>query len=240
MSDSDKIYIFDTTLRDGEQSAGIGFTIDEKVEIARQLGRVNVDIIEAGFPATSPGDREAIARICREVKGPIIAGLARAVASDIDTAWEALRGAEAPRIHVFISASEIHLAQQLRKNREDVIEMARAAVARAKKYVGDVEFSPMDATRSDPEFVYQIVQAAIEEGATTINIPDTVGYAIPRDFEEFIRNVRKNVPDIDKARISVHCHNDLGMSTANSLAGALGGARQIEGTMNGIDRKSVV
>ena len=238
MSDSDKIYIFDTTLRDGEQSAGIGFTIDEKVEIARQLGRVNVDIIEAGFPATSPGDREAIARICREVKGPIIAGLARAVASDIDTAWEALRGAEAPRIHVFISASEIHLAQQLRKNREDVIEMARAAVARAKKYVGDVEFSPMDATRSDPEFVYQIVQAAIEEGATTINIPDTVGYAIPRDFEEFIRNVRKNVPDIDKARISVHCHNDLGMSTANSLAGALGGARQIEGTMNGIGERA--
>ena len=237
-SDTDKIYIFDTTLRDGEQSAGIGFTIDEKVEIARYLGRVNVDIIEAGFPATSPGDREAIARICREVKGPVIAGLARAVAGDIDTAWEALRGAESPRIHVFISASEIHLAQQLRKNREDVIEMARASVARAKKYVSDVEFSPMDATRSDPEFVYQIVQAAIEEGATTVNIPDTVGYAIPRDFEEFIRNIRKNVPDIDKARISVHCHNDLGMSTANSLAGALGGARQIEGTMNGIGERA--
>ncbi|MFA7249309.1 MAG: 2-isopropylmalate synthase [Dehalococcoidia bacterium] len=238
MSDSDKIYIFDTTLRDGEQSAGIGFTIDEKVEIARQLGRLNVDIIEAGFPATSPGDREAIAQICREVRGPVIAGLARAVASDIDTAWEALRGAESPRIHVFISASEIHMAQQLRKNREDVIAMARAAVARAKKFVSDVEFSPMDATRSDPEFVYQIVQAAIEEGATTVNIPDTVGYAIPRDFEEFIRNVRKNVPDIDKARISVHCHNDLGMSTANSLAGALGGARQIEGTINGIGERA--
>ena len=238
MSDDDKIYIFDTTLRDGEQSAGIGFTIDEKVEIARQLGRVNVDVIEAGFPATSPGDREAIARITREVKGPVIAGLARAVPGDIDTAYEALRGAEAPRIHVFISASEIHLAQQLRKNREDVIEMARASVARAKKYVSDVEFSPMDATRSDPEFVYQIVQAAIEEGATTVNIPDTVGYAIPRDFEEFIRNIRKNVPDIDKARISVHCHNDLGMSTANSLAGALGGARQIEGTMNGIGERA--
>ncbi len=238
MSDSDKIYIFDTTLRDGEQSAGIGFTIDEKVEIARMLARVNVDIIEAGFPATSPGDREAIARICREVKGPIITGLARAVASDIDTAWEALRGAEAPRIHVFLSASEIHMAQQLRKNREDVIEMVRMAVTRAKKYVDDVEFSPMDATRSDPEFVYQVVQAAIEEGATTINIPDTVGYAIPREFEAFIRSIRERVPGIEKARISVHCHNDLGMSTANSLAGALGGARQIEGTMNGIGERA--
>ena len=237
-NDHEKIYIFDTTLRDGEQSAGIGFTIDEKVEIARQLQRVNVDIIEAGFPATSPGDREAIARICREVRGPIIAGLARAVASDIDTAYEALRGAEAPRIHIFISASEIHMAQQLRKNREDVIQMARAAVAKARGYVSDVEFSPMDASRSDPEFLYQIVQAAIEEGATTINIPDTVGYAIPREFEALIRAVRANVPDIDKARISVHCHNDLGMSTANSLAGALGGARQIEGTMNGIGERA--
>ena len=237
-NDSDKIYIFDTTLRDGEQSAGIGFTIDEKVEIARQLQRLNVDIIEAGFPATSPGDREAIARICREVKGPIIAGLSRAVMSDVDTAWEAIRGSEAPRIHVFISSSEIHMAQQLHKNREDVISMARAGVARARKYVSDVEFSPMDATRSDREFVYQICQAAIEEGATTINIPDTVGYAIPREFEQFIRDVRANVPDIDKARISVHCHNDLGMSTANSLAGALGGARQIEGAINGIGERA--
>ncbi|MEI6135953.1 MAG: 2-isopropylmalate synthase [Chloroflexota bacterium] len=237
-NDSDKIYIFDTTLRDGEQSAGIGFTIDEKVEIARQLQRLNVDIIEAGFPATSPGDREAIARICREVRGPIIAGLSRAVMSDVDTAWEAIRGSEAPRIHVFISSSEIHMAQQLHKNREDVISMARAGVARARKYVSDVEFSPMDATRSDREFVYQICQAAIEEGATTINIPDTVGYAIPREFEQFIRDVRANVPDIDKARISVHCHNDLGMSTANSLAGALGGARQIEGAINGIGERA--
>ena len=234
----DKIYIFDTTLRDGEQSAGIGFTIDEKVEMARQLERLNGDIIEAGFPATSPGDREAIARICREVRGPIIAGLSRAVLSDVDTAWEALRGAETPRIHVFISSSEIHMAQQLHKNREDVIEMARAAVARARGHVEDVEFSPMDATRSDPEFIYQICQAAIEEGATTINVPDTVGYAIPKEFEAFIRSMWERVPDMHKARISVHCHNDLGMSTANSLAGALGGARQIEGAMNGIGERA--
>ena len=237
-SDSEKIYIFDTTLRDGEQSAGIGFTIDEKVEIARQLQRLNVDIIEAGFPATSPGDREAIARICREVRGPIIAGLSRAVLSDVDTAWEALRGAETPRIHVFISSSEIHMAQQLHKNREDVIEMARAAIARARQYVSDVEFSPMDATRSDPEFVYQICAAAIEEGATTINIPDTVGYAIPKEFEAFVRSFRDRVPGIEKVRISVHCHNDLGMSTANSLAGAMGGARQIEGSINGIGERA--
>jgi 2-isopropylmalate synthase len=238
MSDTDKIYIFDTTLRDGEQSAGISFTMDEKVEIARQLAKLNVDIIEAGFPATSPGDREAIAAISREVKGPVIAGLARAVKADIDHAYEAVRGAESPRIHIFISSSDIHLAQQLRKNREDVIEMARAAVAHAKKYVSDVEFSPMDATRSDREFVYQIVQAAIEEGATTVNIPDTVGYAIPEEFEDLIRSIRENVPNIDRARISVHCQNDLGMATANSLAGVLGGARQVEGTINGIGERA--
>ena len=236
---TDKVYIFDTTLRDGEQSAGVGFTIEDKLEVARALGRMNVDIIEAGFPISSPGDLAAVSLIAREVKGPVIAGLARAANPDIDACWEAVRNAETPRIHVFISSSEIHMAHQLRKNREDVIEMARASVARAKKYVSDVEFSPMDATRSDPEFVYQIVQAAIEEGATTVNIPDTVGYAIPRDFEEFIRNIRKNVPDIDKARISVHCHNDLGMAVANSLAGVkIGGARQVECTINGLGERA--
>lgn len=238
MSDSDKVYVFDTTLRDGEQSAGIAFTMDEKVEIARQLAKLNVDIIEAGFPATSPGDREAIARIAASVKGPVIAGLARAVMSDIDHAYEAVRGAESARIHVFLSSSDIHIAQQLRKNREDVIEMARAGVRHAKKYVSDVEFSPMDATRSDREFVYQILQAAIEEGATTVNIPDTVGYAIPQEFEDLIRAIIANVPNIDRARISVHCQNDLGMATANSLAGILGGARQVEGTINGIGERA--
>ena len=238
MSDSDKIYVFDTTLRDGEQSAGIAFTMDEKVEIARQLAKLNVDIIEAGFPATSPGDREAISQIAREVKGPVIAGLARAVMADIDHAYEAVRGAESARIHVFLSSSDIHMAQQLRKNREDVIEMARNAVRHAKKYVSDIEFSPMDATRSDREFVYQILQAAIEEGATTVNIPDTVGYAIPEEFEDLIRSIAQNVPNIDQARISVHFQNDLGMATANSLAGILGGARQVEGTINGIGERS--
>ncbi len=235
---ADKIYIFDTTLRDGEQSAGISFSIDEKVEMARQLERLNVDIIEAGFPATSPGDREAIARICREVRGPVIAGLARAVKSDIDTAWEAVKDAETPRIHVFISASEIQMAHQLRKNREDVVEMARAAVAHARRYTSDVEFSPMDASRADADFIVEICQAAIDEGATTINIPDTLGYAIPREMEARVRHVMEHVHGIEKARVSVHCHNDLGMATANSLAGMLGGARQIEGTINGIGERA--
>ncbi|MCY3655450.1 MAG: 2-isopropylmalate synthase [Chloroflexi bacterium] len=238
MSDSDKVYIFDTTLRDGEQSAGVGFTIEDKLEVARQLARLNVDIIEAGFPFSSPGDFEAVSLIAREVKGPIIAGLARANFDDVDSCWNAVAQAETPRIHVFISASEIHMAHQLRKNREDVMEMARAAVARAKSYCEDVEFSPMDATRSDREFVYQLLQAAIEEGATTVNIPDTVGYALPQEFGELIAAVRENVPDIDRARISVHCHNDLGMATANSLSGVLNGARQVEGAINGIGERA--
>ncbi len=238
MSNSEKVYIFDTTLRDGEQSAGIGFTVNEKLEIARALARLNVDIIEAGFPISSPGDLESVAEIAKQVKGPVIAGLARAAFNDVDAAWEAVKHAETPRIHVFLSSSDIHLAQQLRKNREDIMEMARAAVSRAAKYTSDVEFSPMDATRSRPEFVYQLVEAAIEEGATTINIPDTVGYAIPEEFEAFIRSLPENVPNMHKARISVHCQNDLGMATANSLAGILGGARQVEGTINGIGERA--
>ncbi|MBM3140115.1 MAG: 2-isopropylmalate synthase [Chloroflexi bacterium] len=238
MSDTDKVYIFDTTLRDGEQSAGIGFTIDDKVQIARQLARLNVDIIEAGFPASSPGDLEAVRAIAREVRGPVIAGLARANLGDINAVWQAVEVAESPRIHVFLSSSDIHVAHQLRKNREDVMEMARAAVAHAKRYCSDVEFSPMDATRSDPEFVYQLLEVAIEEGATTINIPDTVGYAIPKQFEAFVRSICERVPNIDRARVSVHCHNDLGMATANSLAGVLGGARQVEGTINGIGERA--
>ena len=238
VSDSDKVYIFDTTLRDGEQSAGIGFTIEDKLEVARQLGRLNVDIIEAGFPFSSPGDFEAVSLIAREVRGPVIAGLARANADDVDACWNAIAAAETPRIHVFISASEIHMAHQLRKNREDVMEMARGAVARAKGYCPDVEFSPMDASRSDPEFVYQLVEAAIEEGATTVNVPDTVGYAIPQEFGQLIASLQEHVRNIDRARISVHCHNDLGMATANSLAGVLNGARQVEGAINGIGERA--
>ena len=235
---SDKVYIFDTTLRDGEQSAGVGFTMEDKLEVARQLARLNVDIIEAGFPFSSPGDFEAVSLIAREVRGPMIAGLARAHPADVDSCWNAISQAETPRIHVFISASEIHMAHQLRKNREDVMEMARAAVSRAAGYCPDVEFSPMDATRSDPEFVYQLLQAAIEEGATTVNIPDTVGYALPQEFGALIASVAENVPNIDKARISVHCHNDLGLATANSLAGVLNGARQVEGAINGIGERA--
>ena len=238
-SSSEKVWIFDTTLRDGEQSAGIAFSPEDKLEIAKQLARLNVDIIEAGFPASSPGDQEAVARIAREVKGPVIAGLARAVAGDIDACWEAVRPSEAtPRIHVFLSSSDIHMAHQLRKNREDILAMTRAGVARARGYTSDVEFSPMDASRSDEQFVYELVQAAIEEGATTVNIPDTVGYAIPGEFERFLRSIFEHVPDIEKARVSVHCHNDLGMATANSLAGVLAGARQVEGAINGIGERA--
>ncbi len=235
---TDKVYIFDTTLRDGEQSAGIGFTIEDKLEIARALARMNVDIIEAGFPISSPGDLAAVSLIAREVRGPIIAGLARANLGDIDACWEGVRGAETPRIHVFISTSEMHMAHQLRKNKEDVLAMVRAAVSRAAGYTSDVEFSPMDASRSDPEFVFQILQAAIEEGATTINIPDTVGYAIPAEFGNLVKTILERVPGADKTRISVHCHNDLGMAVANSLAGVLNGARQVEGAINGIGERA--
>jgi len=236
--DTDKVYIFDTTLRDGEQSAGIGFTIEDKLEIARQLARLRVDIIEAGFPISSPGDLEAVTRISQEVRGPVICALARAADADIDAAWEGVRRAETPRIHVFISSSEIHLANQLRKGREDVLEMAGAAVRRAAGYTSDVEFSPMDATRSDPAFVTQLVRTAIEAGATTINIPDTVGYAIPQEYEAFLRDLREHVPGMDRVRLSVHCQNDLGLATANSLAGVLAGARQVEGTINGIGERA--
>ena len=235
---SDKVYIFDTTLRDCEQSAGIGFTIEDKLEIARALARMNVDIIEAGFPISSLGDLEAVSLIAREVKGPVIAGLARANLADIDACWEGVRRAETPRIHVFISTSDMHMAHQLRKNREDVLEMVRVAVARAASYTSDVEFSPMDASRSDPEFVFQILQAAIEEGATTVNIPDTVGYAIPAEFGALVKTITERVPNIDRARISVHCHNDLGMAVANSLAGVQNGARQVEGAINGIGERA--
>ena len=234
----EKVYIFDTTLRDGEQSAGIGFTIEDKLQIARQLERLGVDIIEAGFPASSPGDLEAVTAIARDVRGPIICGLARANAADIDAVWEAVQHAETPRIHVFISSSAIHMAQQLRKNKEDVLELARASVARAAGYCREVEFSPMDATRSDPQFVYDLVEAAIDEGATTINIPDTVGYAIPEEFGAFLTELQERVPNIHRARLSVHCQNDLGLATANSLAGVLHGARQVEGTINGIGERA--
>ena len=234
----EKVLIFDTTLRDGEQSAGLGLTVEEKVDIARQLDRLGVDIIEAGFAASSPGDFQAVQAITREVRRPIIASLARCVPEDVDQAWEALKDAERPRIHVFISSSDVQIMHQLRKNPEEVLDMAVSAVERAKGYCEDVEFSPMDATRTDIEYLYQLVEAAIAAGATTVNIPDTVGYALPSEFAKRIQDIRENVPNIDEAVVSVHCHNDLGNASANSVAAVQAGARQVEGCINGLGERA--
>ena len=189
----DKIVIFDTTLRDGEQSAGIGMTGEEKLEIARQLTRLRIDVIEAGFAASSPGDFQAVKTIAREIKGPVIASLARAHPADVDQAWEALKGGENPRIHVFLSSSDIHLMHQIRKNREEVMDMAVSMVSRARGYCDNIEFSPMDATRTNPEYLYQLIKAVIDAGATTVNIADTVGYAIPSQFAQLLRDIQENV-----------------------------------------------
>jgi 2-isopropylmalate synthase len=234
----DKVIIFDTTLRDGEQAAGGMLNAQEKLEIARQLERLNVDVIEAGFPISSPGDFEAVRLIAQEVRKPAICGLARAHPEDIDRAWEAIKEAEHPRIHVFLSASDVHLVYQLKKSRKEVLETSRDMVARAKKYTDDVEFSPMDASRTEPEYIYQILEAVIDAGATTVNIPDTVGYAIPGEFGNLIRGIMKNVPNIKKAIVSVHCHNDLGLAVANSLEAVKQGARQVECTVNGIGERA--
>ena len=234
----DKVIIFDTTLRDGEQSAGIGMTGEEKLEIARQLARLRVDVIEAGFAASSPGDFQAVKTIAQEVKGPVITSLARAHPTDVDQAWEALKGGENPRIHVFLSSSDIHIMHQLRKNREEVMDMAVSMVERAKKYCDNVEFSPMDATRTNPEYLYQLLEAVINAGATTVNIADTVGYAIPSQFARLIRDIQENVSNIHRAVVSVHCHNDLGLSVSNSVAAIEAGARQVEGCINGIGERA--
>src|ERR671928_1171725 len=224
----DRIIIFDTTLRDGEQSPGISLNAAEKLEIAQQLARLGVDVIEAGFPIASPGDFEAVRTIAREVHGPVIAGLARAHAADIERAAAAVRDAEHGRIHTFISTSDIHIEHQLQSTREDVKGSARAAVAHARSLVDDVEFSPMDATRADVEFTAEVVRAALEEGATTINIPDTVGYAMPQEYAAFLRRLYELVPGLRDVVLSVHCHDDLGLAVANSLAGVQAGARQVE------------
>jgi 2-isopropylmalate synthase len=234
----DKIIIFDTTLRDGEQAAGGSLNVNEKLEIARQLEALGVDIIEAGFPISSPGDFESVKNIAREIKKATVCALARASAGDIDRAWEAVKEAANPRIHVFISASDIHMMHQLNKSREQVLEMARTMVARAKGYTQDIEFSPMDASRANPEFIYRILEAVIDAGATTVNIPDTVGYAVPEEFGRLIEGIVKNVSNIHRAVISVHCHNDLGMAVANSLEAVRHGVRQIECTINGIGERA--
>ena len=233
-----QVKFLDTTLRDGEQSAGIGMTVDEKMQIARQLARLQVDIIEAGFAASSPGDFEAVQRIANEVEGPIICSLSRAVAGDVDAAWNAIKGAAKPRIHVFLSSSEIHQMHQLRKDREDVMTMAVDMVSRAKGYCDDVEFSPMDATRTNREYLYRMLEEVIRAGATTINIADTVGYAIPSDFQTMLNDIQQNVPGIENCTLSVHCHNDLGLAVSNSLAAIEVGARQVEGCINGIGERA--
>ena len=234
----EKVIIFDTTLRDGEQSAGIGLTTNEKLEIARQLERLGVDVIEAGFAASSPGDLEAVKAISAEIKKPIIASLARCYIPDVDAAWEGVKDAKNPRLHVFISSSDNHIMNLLRKNPEEVLETAVASVEKAKSYCDDVEFSPMDATRTDPEYLFQMLEAVIDAGATTVNIADTVGYAIPSEFAQRIEDIKSNVPNIDKAIISVHCHNDLGLSVANSLAAVKAGVRQVEGCINGLGERA--
>ncbi|MQF64049.1 2-isopropylmalate synthase [SAR202 cluster bacterium AD-802-L14_MRT_200m] len=234
----DKVIIFDTTLRDGEQSAGAGLTVEEKLRIAHQLNKLGVDVIEAGFAGSSPGDFEAVRRIANEVKGPVITSLARAVDSDIDAAGKALEGVENARIHTFLSSSDVHLMHQMRKDRESIMDMAVHAVERAKSYVDDVEFSPMDASRTEPEYLYTMLEAVIRAGATTVNIPDTVGYSTPEEFGALIRGIKENVPNIDGVVISVHCHNDLGMASANSLAAVENGARQVEGCVNGLGERA--
>jgi len=234
----DKVIIFDTTLRDGEQAAGASMTKDEKLEIAFQLERLGVDVIEAGFPISSTGDFESVRDIAKEVRKPIICALAHANAAAVDRAWEAIKEARHPRIHVFLSSSDIHILHQLRKNREEVMNMAVSNVTRARGYCQDVEFSPMDATRTETEYLYTMLKAVIDAGATTVNIPDTVGYAYPDEFTALLEGIKANVPNIDKVTISVHCHNDLGMAVANSLAAVKVGVRQVEGCINGIGERA--
>src|SRR5437899_8134038 len=208
--EADRVLIFDTTLRDGEQSPGISLNRQEKLEIAHQLARLGVDIIEAGFPITSPGDFESVQAISREVEGPVICGLARTSKQDIDAAWNAVRDAERPRIHTFIATSDIHIERKLQTTREDVKGQAPAAVAHAREYTDDVEFSPEDGSRSDVEFMAEVIQIALEEGASTINVPDTVGYTMPREYAAMFEPLYRLVPDLTKLVVSVHCHNDLG------------------------------
>ena len=235
----ERIIIFDTTLRDGEQSSGAALNMDEKLQIARQLARLGVDVIEAGFPIASPGDAEAVRRIAREIRGPVICGLTHATEAGVDAAWDAVKEAEKPRVHVFLSSSDFHITHQLKKkDKNAVLEDARRMVARASGYLRDVEFSPMDASRTEPGFLYRIIEATIDAGATTINIPDTVGYTIPREFCALIEGIRANVPNIGRAVLSVHCHDDLGLAVANSLGALDCGVRQIECTINGIGERA--
>jgi len=234
----DRVLVFDTTLRDGEQSPGVRLSTAEKREIGQQLVALGVDIIEAGFPASSPGDFEACNVLARELKGVQICGLTRARDKDIDIAAEALRPAEQPRIHTGLGVSDNHLQYKLRMTREQALEVGVAAVKRARNYTDNIEYFMEDSGRADPEYVYRVVEAVINAGANTINVPDTTGYTYPEEYRKLISGIIANVPNSDKAVFSCHCHNDLGMATANTLAGVLGGARQVEVTVNGIGERA--
>jgi 2-isopropylmalate synthase len=236
--EQNRVRIFDTTLRDGEQSPGISLNRTEKLEIANQLSRLGVDIIEAGFPIASPGDFEAVEAIAREVHGPVICGLARTGHADVDAAWNAIKDSERPRIHTFISTSDIHIEHQLQTTREDVKGQARAAVAQARELCEDVEFSPMDATRSELEYTAEVVEIALDEGATTINVPDTVGYSTPDEYADMWRELVRMVPGLADVTLSTHCHDDLGLAVANSFAGVQAGCRQVECAVNGLGERA--
>ena len=234
----EKIIIFDTTLRDGEQAPGASLNQKEKLEVASALCDLGVDIIEAGFPISSKGDFEAVKTVAKNIKGPVICGLARAIDKDIDAVYQAVKFSKRPRIHVFLATSKIHMKYKLKKAEDEILRLAIQSVKYAKNYCPDIEFSPEDATRSEREFLFKVIEAVIDTGATTVNIPDTVGYAEPEEFGNLIKAIKENVPNIDQAVISVHCHNDLGVAVANSLAAVKNGARQVECTVNGIGERA--
>lgn len=234
----EKIIIFDTTLRDGEQAPGASLNHKEKLEVARALENLGVDVIEAGFPISSKGDFAAVQAISKAIKLPVICGLARAIKKDIDVAAEAIKSAKRARIHVFLATSKIHMQYKLKKAEDEIIRLAVESVSYAKKFCPDVEFSPEDASRSEINFLYQVIEAVIKAGATTVNIPDTVGYTEPQEYGDLIKAIKNNVPNINRAIISIHCHNDLGLAVANSLAAIRNGARQVECTINGIGERA--
>jgi 2-isopropylmalate synthase len=234
----DRVIIFDTTLRDGEQSPGASMNTAEKLRLAIQLEKLGVDVIEAGFPAASPGDSEAVKQIASRLRRTQVTALARASKEDIDKAWESVKDAAHPRIHTFIATSDIHMKHKLRMDRDQVVEAAVGAVRYARGFTHNVEFSAEDGSRSDPDFLCRIFGSAIDAGATTVNLPDTVGYAVPDEFEQLVSYVREHTPGIDKAILSIHCHNDLGLATANTVAGLRAGARQAEVTINGIGERA--
>lgn len=235
---SRKIHVFDTTLRDGEQVPGAKLNKRQKIEIAQQLAKLGVDVIEAGFPCSSPEDLRAVKAVSEQVQGPIIAGLARAVEEDIDAAWEAVKGAERPRIHIFLGSSDLHLQKKLRQDRESALQMAVDAVRYAKRYCEDVEYSTEDASRTDFEYLCRVMDAVIRAGATVVNVPDTVGYAVPEEFGDLIRRLKERVPGLDSTTLSIHCHNDLGLAVSNSMAAIRNGANQVECTINGVGERA--